>query len=58
MYTTLAQPSTTVYEALSYCWGDHRERKEITVRVPGQDGGGEHIVHFTSALHTALKRLR
>jgi len=48
---------TIAYEALSYCWGDPRDRREITVRAPEQENR-EHNFSVTSALHTALQRLR
>ncbi|KAI5920480.1 heterokaryon incompatibility protein-domain-containing protein [Camillea tinctor] len=58
IYAVLSQHLSIEYEALSYCWGDPREKGTITVRVPEQEGTREYTLSITSALHAALKRLR
>jgi hypothetical protein len=58
VYTSLEQSPAVSYEALSYCWGDPRMKRDIFVKVRDQEEGWEHAISITLALHTALKRLR
>ncbi|KAK2594589.1 hypothetical protein QQS21_007719 [Conoideocrella luteorostrata] len=49
------------YEALSYCWGDVRDRRDIMLtKVAGPDRGvaSKHVFSVTSSLFSALVRIR
>jgi hypothetical protein len=57
-YTSLKTCTDLAYEALSYCWGDHRQRKDIKVTVSDWRGHSEFIMSINLSLHSALKKLR
>jgi Heterokaryon incompatibility protein (HET) len=57
-YTSLQGPPGIAYEALSYCWGDPRQRRDISLTVPDPGGLSEYILSITLSLHSALKSLR
>jgi hypothetical protein len=46
------------YETLSYCWGDARRRRAISLSVSGPEGISEHTLPITTSLYSALKNLR
>jgi hypothetical protein len=56
--TTLQEPRVSTYEALSYCWGDPRQRSSITITVAGPGGLSEYDLSVNSSLETALKNIR
>ncbi|KAF5877894.1 putative heterokaryon incompatibility protein [Botrytis fragariae] len=57
-YMSLKECTESAYEALSYCWGDHRQRKDIKVTVTDLKGHSEYIMSITLSLYSALQRLR
>ena len=57
-YISLYEPSTTAYEALSYCWGDARHRLDISVTVPEPEELSVYLLSVTAALHSAMRSLR
>jgi hypothetical protein len=57
-YTSLKRCTDSAYEALSYCWGDHRQRKDIKVTVTDLEGHSEFIMSITLSLFSALQKLR
>ncbi|PHH77787.1 hypothetical protein CDD82_3354 [Ophiocordyceps australis] len=65
--TTIAldAPDTPVFEALSYCWGDQTNKKQIKVSVggsgapdPADFGSQTHNLSITANLEEALRYLR
>ncbi|KAJ8131001.1 hypothetical protein O1611_g2628 [Lasiodiplodia mahajangana] len=58
IHTKLREHPTVPYEALSYCWGDSRERGEITVKA--LEGGVDLscTMSVTLSLLSALKAIR
>jgi hypothetical protein len=50
--------SAVAYEALSYTWGDHRHREEISLVTLETGERIEYVLAVTSSLHSALKSLR
>jgi Heterokaryon incompatibility protein (HET) len=50
--------SAVAYEALSYTWGDHRHREEISLVTSETGERIEYVLAVTSSLHSALKSLR
>jgi hypothetical protein len=57
-HTSLQGPLRIGYEALSYCWGDPRQRHDISLIVHNPDGVLEYNLSCTLSLHSALKNLR
>lgn len=46
------------YEALSYVWGDHRQRKDVKIYAYGTRGPITCDLSVTSSLHSAMRSLR
>ncbi|KIX93326.1 uncharacterized protein Z520_10969 [Fonsecaea multimorphosa CBS 102226] len=57
IHTSLYKCSVS-YEALSYCWGDPRNRENIVVRVHNGGQPSELTMSITSNLYSALRTLR
>jgi Heterokaryon incompatibility protein (HET) len=64
-YTSLRDPRHISYESLSYCWGDQKDKCNVTllcpVQTPVSSQGGlfsEHVLSITSSLYSVLRHLR
>jgi hypothetical protein len=59
-YTSLRDINRTPYEALSSCWGDLADTKQINILCPteAEPEVSKHVATITSSLHDALKHIR
>lgn len=57
-HTSLKAFEIANYEALSYCWGDHRQRQNIKVAVTDAAGSSDFAMSITLSLYLALLKLR
>ena len=58
VYTSLNSSEDIAYDALSYCWGDSKEKCNILFTTSGQEDLGKPVLSITLSLHSALKSLR